>query len=83
MLQPSSEANLAQEPLGTERGGELRTQQLERDGPIVPQIIGTIHDGHSTAPDLPVEAVATGQVGRETGQAVGQRGRLAKGLPRI
>jgi hypothetical protein len=49
----------------------------------MPQVIGAIHDGHTAAAELPVEAVATGQVGRETADAVDQSGRLAKGLPSI
>ena len=46
----------------TEAGGELGTQQLEGDRPVVPQVVGTIDNGHAAPPELAVEAVAAGQV---------------------
>ena len=47
MLQPRGELDLALEPLGAERGGDLGVQDLERDGAVVAQVVGEEDDGKS------------------------------------
>ena len=58
MLQPRGEPDLALEPLGTEGGGELGMQHLERDRPVVPEVPGEEDRGHPPAPELALERVA-------------------------
>jgi hypothetical protein len=39
VLQPGGEADLAEEPLRAEGGGELGVEHLERNWPIMPEIV--------------------------------------------
>ena len=61
MLEPGGEADLALEPLGAERGGELGEQDLERDRAVVPEVLGQVDHGHAAAPELALEGVAVGE----------------------
>ena len=66
MLEPRGELDLAQEPLGTEGGGELGLEHLEGDRPVVLEVAGEIDRGHAAAPELALEHVAVAQgVGEE------------------
>ena len=38
-------------------------QHLERDGAVVPDVVGEIDRGHATAPELALDCVAVGQNG--------------------
>ena len=58
MLEPGGEPDLAQEPLGAERGGELGVQHLERDRPVVPEVLREVDRGHAAAAELALERVA-------------------------
>lgn len=61
MVKPRGHADLLQESLWTKRGGDLRVQHLERDGPIVSQIVRGVYDGHPAAANLALESVASGE----------------------
>ena len=74
MLQASGDPDLPEESLRAERGGELGAQDLERDGPIVPEVVGEIDGGHAAASELALDAIAIGQGGREEVGRLGQRG---------
>jgi hypothetical protein len=74
MLQAGGDPNLLEESLRSERGGELGAQDLERDGPIVPEVVGEVDRGHTAASELALDAIAVGQGGREEGGSVGQGG---------
>ena len=65
--------DLAQEALRAERGGELGVEHLERDRPVVLEIVGEVDRGHAAAPELALERVAVGQGGLEPFQGLGQR----------
>ena len=39
MLEPRGEADLALEPVGPERGGQLGVEHLERHRPVVPEVL--------------------------------------------
>jgi hypothetical protein len=65
MLQAGGDPDLLKESLRSERGGELGAQDLERDGPIVPEIVGEVDRGHAAASELALDAVAIGQGGHE------------------
>src|SRR5438874_3728370 len=61
MLQSRRDLDLAQEPLGAEGGRQLRVQQLDRDGPVVLQVLGQEHGGHAAAPQFPLHRIAVGE----------------------
>ena len=61
VLQIRRGLDLGQEPLGAEDGAQLRPQHLERDLPVVPQVVGEVDGGHAALPQLPLEAVAVGE----------------------
>ena len=61
VLQPGGEADLALEALGPEGGGQLGVQHLERDRPVVPEVLGQIDGGHAPAAELALERVAIPQ----------------------
>jgi hypothetical protein len=70
VLQAGGDPDLPEEPLGSERGGELGAQHLERDGPIVPEVVGEIDGGHAATAKLALDPIAIGQGGREEGRCV-------------
>ena len=53
--------------------GELGAEHLERDAPVVPEILGQIHGGHPALPQLPLDPVAVGQ-GRDRAEGGGVEG---------
>ena len=77
MLEPGGEPDLALEPLRAERRGQLRMQDLEGDGAVVPNVPGEVDRGHAAAPELALEAVAVAQGGLERVTVVGQMGARA------
>ena len=60
MLQPSAEADLAQETIGSYRVSQLRAQDLERDRTVVPDMVGEVDRSHAAATELALDAVAVG-----------------------
>jgi hypothetical protein len=73
MLEASGQPYLPQEPLGAERGGELRAQYLQGDGAVVTEIVRAVDDRHPAAAERAVDAVAAGEGGRQVGDRVEQR----------
>ena len=61
MLEPGGEPDLALEPIGPERGGELGEQDLEGDRAVVAEVLGQVDHGHAAAPELALEGVAVGE----------------------
>ena len=76
MLEPGGEPDLALEPLGAERGGELGEQDLEGDRAVVAEVVGQVDDGHAAAAELALEGVTVGE-------GVAQAVRHAHGAPGI
>jgi hypothetical protein len=74
MLQAGGDPDLLEESLRSERGGELGAQNLERDGPIVPEVVSEVDHGHAAASELALDAIPIGQGGREESGCVGQGG---------
>ncbi len=62
MLKPGGELDLALEPLGAERGGELGVQHLERHRAVVPEVVGEVHRGHAAPAELALDPVSPGQM---------------------
>ncbi len=61
VLQPGGELDLALEALGAQRAREIGVQHLERDRPVVPQVLGEEDGGHAAPPELALEPVAIRQ----------------------
>ena len=61
VLQPGGELDLALEALGAERVGQVGVQHLERDRPVVPQVLGEEDRGHAAPPELALEGVGCGK----------------------
>jgi hypothetical protein len=73
MLQSGSKLNLALEPLGTERGGQLGVEHLECDWTLVLDVAGQIDRGHAPTTKLALEHVAVAQGSSQRGGQVGER----------
>ncbi len=58
MLQVRRRLDLGQEPLGSDDRGQLRLQHLERDLPLVLDVIGEVDRGHPALAELALDAVA-------------------------
>src|SRR5689334_8162045 len=67
MLQVRRDADLAQKPLDTEDGAELRIQDLERDESLVTEVPREEDCSHAPAPELPLNHVAAGECFVESG----------------
>ena len=78
VLQGGDGLDFAQEPLGTDHGGELGAEHLDGDLAVVLEIVGEVDGGHAALPQFALEAVA---VGHGTGQALAGIGHRA-GLKR-
>ena len=61
VLQPGGELDLALEALGAQRAREIGVEHLERDRPVVPQILGEEDGGHAAPPELALEGVRRGK----------------------
>jgi len=66
--------DLAEEPLGTEGMSQFGTQHLQRDAPLVPEVLGQVHRRHPAGAKRALEAVPVGEGGRELRGDVGHRG---------
>jgi hypothetical protein len=79
VLQARRDPDLAEKTLGTEKVGQVRVQQLERNRPVVFQVPGIKDGGHSATTKLPLDAVAVGQCRLQTDEVRAQREFLGGG----
>ena len=70
MIQPSGDRNLAQEPLGAERLGQLGTQDLDSSLALVLQIVSEVDRGHAALTQLAIDAVSPDERGAQKRQGV-------------
>ncbi len=68
MLELRDHLHLAQEALRAHRLGNDGLKYLDRDRPMMAEVLGQVHDRHATSTDLALDPVATFQSG---GQASG------------
>ena len=68
VLQVGGDPDLGQEPLGAEDRGEFGPQHLERDLPLVLQILGQVDRGHPAGAEFPLDPVAVGEGRGELGE---------------
>ena len=71
MLEPCRDLDLADKPLGAERGGEFGPQHLEGHLAVVLEVAGKIDRRHPARANLPLDGVAVGEGGGEAGELVG------------
>ena len=57
VIEPRRDLDLAEKPVGAERRGEFRMQNLERDDALVLGVLREIDRGHSAATKLTVNGV--------------------------
>jgi hypothetical protein len=58
MLQASGQLDFPLKALGAERRGQLRMEDLQRNRPVMAQVMGEIHRRHTTAPEFALDTVA-------------------------
>jgi len=74
MVEGGGDLHLAQEPLLPHGGGQVGIEDLHRDLPVVPEVVGQVDRGHSArAEDVP-DGVAVGQSASEIPQDVSHPG---------
>ncbi len=61
-----------EEPLGSERGAQLRAQDLHGDGTSMGEILGEVHRSHPSPAELALDTVPAGEAGPEAIDDVGQ-----------
>ena len=52
---------LLEEPLAADDGGELRPEHLDRDMPVMLEVLGEIHRGHATRTEFLLDGIAVGK----------------------
>jgi hypothetical protein len=75
VLQLGGGLDLLDEPLGTEHGRELGSQDLEGDLTVVPHVQGEIDRGHPTRAHLALDQVVAAEGGGEPAARVGHGGK--------
>jgi hypothetical protein len=60
MLQPGGELDLAEETIGAEGLGQLGMEHLECHWTVVAEVVREVHDCHSTAAELALDAIVGG-----------------------
>jgi len=61
VLQIGGGLDLGQEPFGTDHGGQLGPEDLDRHLAVVLEVLGEVHRGHAALAQLPLDAVAVCQ----------------------
>ena len=70
MVKPRRDLDLAHEPVGTERRGELGLEHLDGHFPFVLEIFREVDRRHPARTQLPLDAIAVGKRSRQTPQRV-------------
>ncbi len=65
MTERGGDVDFAEKPLGAERGRQLRTQDLERDPPVVLEVLGQIDRCHPAPAELALDRVAVREGGAD------------------
>src|SRR4029450_8664711 len=66
MLQIGRGLDLGEEAVRSNDRGQFGAEYLQGNLPIVPHIVGEIDGGHAALAQLPLDAVAVGEGGRES-----------------
>src|SRR4051812_10111631 len=57
MLETCRDLDFTQKPMGAGGGAQLRSHHLDRDGPMMLQVLGEVDGRHAAATELAVEAI--------------------------
>ncbi|HZI21522.1 MAG TPA: hypothetical protein VFD76_03370 [Gemmatimonadales bacterium] len=71
MGQARGDLDLAQEPLGAERRGDLGPEHFERDAAAVLQVGGEVNRRHPAMSELALDPVTPGEGGLEADRQIG------------
>jgi hypothetical protein len=66
VVEPCGYLHFALETLRADPGGNLRMEDLDRDGAAMLEVVRQVDCRHSSAPDLPLEVIAAAQRGMHT-----------------
>ncbi len=61
VLQVGGGPDLTEKSLGADHRGQFGAQHVDRDLAVVLEVLGQIHRGHATLPELTLEGVAIGE----------------------
>jgi hypothetical protein len=70
VLHLGDDMDLAGEPVGSHRGGQLGAEDLEGDVAVVLEVVRQVHGGHAADPDFTLNAIAAAEGGSETWRSV-------------
>ena len=85
VLEVGGDLDLAQEPVGPDRSGQLRPEDLDGDLAAVPEVLGEEHRGHAAFAEQPLDVVAVAEGRAKMFQNVSHlrpRDSAGKNLPR-
>ena len=74
MRQVGRDLDLAEEPLGPERGGEVGPENLQGHLAVMPHIFGQVDRGHPALTKLTLDGIAAGEGSVEAGDGIGHGG---------
>ena len=70
VLQPAGDLDLAQESLRAQALGQVRVQDLDGDGAVVPGVVRTVHRCHAATSDLALDFVVPAERGVQLGDRI-------------
>jgi len=73
VLEAGRQPDLPQKAIGPHARGERGVEDLEGDGPVVPEVGGQVDGRHAAAAQLPLDAVAIAEGGIQRGQGIDWR----------
>jgi hypothetical protein len=71
VLQSRADPDLSKEALGSHHLSQIGMQDFERDGPVVPEVLGQEDGGHAAVSELALDPVPIGQRRLQTIQLIG------------
>ena len=71
MLQARRDPDFSQESVGSQRGREVGTEDLEGDGSLMLTVHGEVNDRHAASPQLTLDGVTVRERGGEPVEDVG------------
>jgi hypothetical protein len=81
MLELGGDVDLAEEPIGAERSGELGLEDLHRHLAAMLRVLGDVDGGHPAVPDFTFDGVAPRQRTLQAEQGIGHGEQLLRNEP--
>ena len=73
MLELGGDLDLAEEPVGPDRGGKLRAEDLDGDLTVVTDVVREVYGGHATFADQTLDGIALFERGTQQFEHIGHR----------